>query len=118
MATVQLPPIPPGEQVSTYVWRDWFTKVQAILSGVVEGVLSWTSINFTGSNITDILTRRHTDLQALNSTDYTHLTEANHTDLTDGKSSDLHYHNSDRAFSRTDSGVGSKLYTFYNCGGF
>lgn len=57
----------------------------------------WTNFNFTGSNITDIVTRNHDDLQNLNTANHYHLTQANHTDLTDGGDSTLHYHASDRA---------------------
>jgi hypothetical protein len=57
--------------------------------------LAWTSLSFVGSNITDILTRRHNDLQNIQggSTDqYYHLSLTSHTDLTDGGATTLHKH--------------------------
>ena len=56
------------------------------------GQLLWSYLDFTGSNITDIETRNHVDLQNHNTTDYYHLTQANHTDLTDGGATTLHKH--------------------------
>lgn len=64
---------------------------------VQTGQILWNTLDFTGSNLTDIETRNHNDLQNLNSGDYVHLTAANHTDLTDSGDSTLHYHAADRA---------------------
>ena len=61
------------------------------------GQILWDTISFSGSNITDIETRNHADLQNINTSSYTHLTAANHTDLTDGGDTTLHYHAADRA---------------------
>lgn len=52
----------------------------------------WSSLSFTGSNLTDIATRNHADLQNLDTASYTHLTAANATDLTDGGTTTLHRH--------------------------
>jgi hypothetical protein len=60
------------------------------------GQILWSSLDFSGSNLTDLATRNHVDLQNHNTTDYYHLTQANHTDLTDGGDSTLHYHSADR----------------------
>jgi len=60
------------------------------------GQLLWSQIDFTGSNLTDLATRNHADLQNINTASYTHLTATNHTDLTDGGDSTLHYHATDR----------------------
>lgn len=60
------------------------------------GQLLWSQIDFTGSNLTDLETRNHADLQNINTASYTHLSATNHTDLTDGGDSTLHYHATDR----------------------
>lgn len=80
----------------------------------MPGSIAWLSLDFTGSNITDIVTRNHADLQNLNTASYTHLTSTQATDLTDGGDSTLHYHSSDRdltnatgVLSTTHGGTGS-----------
>ena len=62
----------------------------------LEGQITWGQVSKSGSNLTDIETRNHADLQNLNTASYTHLTATNHTDLTDAGDSTLHYHASDR----------------------
>ena len=56
------------------------------------GQLLWSQIDFTGSNLTDLETRNHADLQNINTASYTHLSATNHTDLTDGGATTLHKH--------------------------
>ena len=61
-----IPPIPKELLTpDSYIWRDWFNNLRNILVGAVEGTVAWASLNFTGSNITDLVSRRHTDLQSL-----------------------------------------------------
>ena len=60
------------------------------------GQIIWASLDFTGSNLTDLATRNHADLQNINTTSYTHLTSTQATDLTDAGDSTLHYHATDR----------------------
>ena len=48
-----------------------------------SGQILWASLDFTGSNLTDLATRNHADLQNINTTSYTHLTSTQATDLTD-----------------------------------
>jgi hypothetical protein len=68
-----------------------------LLSPVATGgLLLWNSVSKVGSNLTDIVTRNHSDLQNINTAAYTHLSGTNHTDLTDGGNSVLHYHATDR----------------------
>lgn len=88
-----LPPPPVSEDMNTYLWKDWFRKLRLYLTQI--GQLAWTVLDFTGSNITDIITRQHRDLQDLQggtSAEYYHLTSAQHTDLTDGGDTSLHKH--------------------------
>jgi len=63
---------------------------------VRAGQILWSQLDFTGSNLTDLATRNHADLQNINTASYTHLSATNHTDLTDGGDSTLHYHATDR----------------------
>jgi hypothetical protein len=56
----------------------------------------WSQIDKAGSNLTEIVTRRHRDLQDLQggtTAEYYHLTSAQHSTLTDGSVADsLHIH--------------------------
>jgi len=74
---VQLPPIPNNPVTDTFVWRDWFFKVSQLL--VQQAGISWTSLDFTGSNLLNIQTRQHNALQSVqggNSGQYYHLSQA------------------------------------------
>ena len=76
-----LPPPPSAEKdFNDYVWRDWFTRLRNYV--VSSGQILWSQINFTGSKITDILSRSHQDLQSLQggtSNQYFHLTSSEYT---------------------------------------
>ena len=85
--SVQLPPVPPGNDIGSALWKEWFTRLQNILSGT--GTTAWTTIDFTGSDITDIRIRSHEDLQSMlggAAGDHYHLTGAENTLLTGTKS--------------------------------
>lgn len=84
------PPPPSGDEMGRWLFLLW-KRLTA------TGQILWDTISFSGSNITDIETRNHADLQNINTSSYTHLTAANHTDLTDGGDTTLHYHAADRA---------------------
>ena len=84
------PPAPSGDPA-----RDkWLYQLWARSTGT--GTNPWTGISFTGSNLTDIATRNHADLQNINTATYTHLSSTNATDLTDAGDTTLHYHSADR----------------------
>lgn len=83
------PPPPTGGPIDGWLYLLWRRLTQA-------GQILWSSLDTSGSNLTDIETRNHVDLQNHNTTDYYHLTQANHTDLTDAGDSSLHYHSTDR----------------------
>jgi hypothetical protein len=72
-------------------WEQVYRKITALLA------FEWGQVSKVGSNLTELTTRNHADLQNINTAAYTHLTAANHTDLTDGANSALHYHDTDRA---------------------
>lgn len=92
MAQNPLGPPPPVKQDA--VFDRWIRMVYQRIASA--GQIIWSQIDFTGSTLTDLLTRNHADLQNLNTANYTHLTAANHTDLTDAGDSTLHYHATDR----------------------
>jgi len=60
---IALPPIPNSPLTDTFIWREWFYNVSQAL--VQQASIAWTSLNFSGSNITSIQTRKHNDLQGL-----------------------------------------------------
>lgn len=70
-----LPPAPISTtDLNSYQWKDWFRKLQVYVTGVSS--LLWSTIDFSGSSITDIADRQHNDLQVLQgglSGDYYHL---------------------------------------------
>lgn len=80
------PPPPSGNGgFDRWMYLLWRRLTQA-------GQILWGTIDKSGSNLTDIETRNHADLQNHNTTDYYHLTQANHADLTDGGDTTLHTH--------------------------
>ena len=52
---VSLPPLPNSPLTDTFIWREWLYQVSQTLTQ--QATIAWTSLNFTGSNITDIQTR-------------------------------------------------------------
>lgn len=82
-------------------WQKWFSDIKELLAPVAtSGLFPWSSISKTGSNLTDLLTRNHADLQNINTATYTHLSSTNATDLTDAGDTSLHYHLTDRIHAR------------------
>lgn len=95
-----LPPVPLRDiKDLPYTFQEWLRSVQNLVS---TGSFSWALLNFSGSNLTDIATRNHNDLQTVQGGgvgDYYHLTGVQATDLTDGGNSTLHFHSADRSDS-------------------
>lgn len=87
MTQVPLAPPPPSGNggFDRWMYLLWRRLTQA-------GQILWATIDKSGSNITDISTRNHEDLQNLNTASYTHLTATQATDLTDGGTTTLHSH--------------------------
>lgn len=74
-------------------WQKWFSDIKELLAPVAtSGLFPWSSISKIGSNLTDLLTRNHADLQNINTATYTHLSSTQATDLTDGGNTTLHVH--------------------------
>lgn len=74
---IKLPPPPTANnEFDAHLWQDWLRQIQSILGGI-KGTVPWSTIDFSGSNLTDITTRRHNDLQVIQGGavgDYQHLT--------------------------------------------
>ena len=65
------------------VWQRWLHQLREFLADAAS--IGWTVIDKTGSNLTDLATRRHRDLQDLQggtTAEYYHLTSAQHTEAT------------------------------------
>lgn len=89
-------------------WNRWFEDVRSRLNTLVTAAASttatlWSTIDKAGSNITDIETRNHADLQNINSSSYTHLSQLQAADLIGSGSTELHYHLKDRIHARNSS---------------
>jgi hypothetical protein len=69
-----LPPIP-----RTLPEQRWFQLLVDRIQGTTAGVLYYSNLSFSGSNLTSLATRNHNDLQSIQGgapTDYQHLTTA------------------------------------------
>lgn len=81
VANISFPPI--QEPMGTRKWIDWFIRVNREVDAFVNA--AWSNIDFTGSNITDIISRAHNNLQSFDggtTGERYHLTSAEHTALT------------------------------------
>lgn len=100
MPSIQIPEPPIREQEFTArAWVRWFQELRRTLATQITTAVDWVEINFTGSNLTDLATRNHADLQNINTATYMHLSATNHTDLTDGGATTLHHHTSAPTFN-------------------
>lgn len=76
--TGYLPPAPIRDPWGSYTWEEWF-RILTNRAQVSLTTVSWSGIDFTGSNLSDIQTRPHNVLQSLQggtSGEYYHLTAA------------------------------------------
>lgn len=94
---------PPPEREtnhSSQSWIKWRSAIYSLVSSIsTGGLIAWSAISKTGSNLTELDTRNHSDLQNINTASYTHLTDTQAEDLTDAGDSALHYHASDRTYA-------------------
>ena len=57
-----IPPPPRNRDQNEWVWSEWYRIVFDKINEIATGVISWASISFVGSNLTDLVTRNHNDL--------------------------------------------------------
>ena len=79
---IRIPPTPINAPQGSYAWLDYHQKVNEYLN--TDGALSWTNIDFAGSDITDITNRSHNVMQSIQggtTGEYYHLTATQHTAL-------------------------------------
>lgn len=55
-----VPPPPLNSPAGSYYWLEWYTNLTNFLNGTN---IPWANLNFSGSNLTDLQTRNHNDLQ-------------------------------------------------------
>ena len=89
---ILIPPPPHGGDESTQ--QDWFVRIRNAINKLGTSI-TWAILDKTGSNLTDIVTRNHSDLQNIQGGTH-HLSSTDYTDLTDGGNTSLHYHSADR----------------------
>ncbi len=78
-----LPKPPIHDQQFSYQWREWLRRTYVRIAEAAQ--ILWTQIDKTGSNLIDLETRRHRDLQDLQggtTAEYYHMTSAQHTEVT------------------------------------
>jgi len=77
-------------------WNRWFEDLRKRVNTVISDTasLAWASINKSGSNLVDLETKNHADLDNLNTAGYTHLTANQASELTGGGDTTLHTHSS------------------------
>lgn len=95
MAT--LPPPPVNDKPGSFAWLEWYRQLRNYVS--TSGSVPWYIINFSGSNITDLASRSHRDLQGIQggaAGEEYHLTAAQSASLIGGSDSTQHYHLADR----------------------
>lgn len=81
--SLPIAPPPIGEPQGSFAWEQWYMSLSNLYQ--TTGAIPWSVIDFTGSNITDIASRAHNDLQSIqggSAGEYYHLTSAQHTSLT------------------------------------
>lgn len=100
----RIPP-PPVTSEDKTIWNNWYVAVKDAINNL-RAALTWTLLDFTGSNLTDIVTKSHQVLDNLQggsvgeryhltSTQATAIASFNGTywtDLTDGGTTTLHSH--------------------------
>lgn len=77
-----LPPAPINEPAGSFAWQQWYSELTALYSAA--GAIPWTAIDTTGSNITDIASRAHNNLQTIQggtTGEYYHNTSAQNTTM-------------------------------------
>ena len=89
MANV-LPPPPVNDQQGSWAWMEWYRQLRQYVAA--SGSVPWYIIDFSESNITDISSRQHNELQSIQggtAGERYHLTAAQHAALSAGNHNDL-----------------------------
>lgn len=73
MALIPPPPIKEGN--FPFVWQVWFRQVRDTIQGSV-GSISWASVSKAGSNLNELVTRQHDQLQSISGSGTYHLSSA------------------------------------------
>jgi hypothetical protein len=84
MTQRHLPNAPIHDTEFSYAWREWLRRTHVRVTGAAQ--ILWSQIDKAGSNLTEIVTRRHRDLQDLQggtTAEYYHLTSAQHIQYTE-----------------------------------
>ena len=110
-----LPPAPINEPPGSFAWAEWYNQLSNLYSAT--GAIPWDTIDTAGSNITDIASRAHNNLQTIQggtSGEYYHLPAIAHTAAStfrggtgapsngDGSNGDFYF--------RNDGGAGTTIY--------
>lgn len=110
--------IPPPPSVNTdfndFTWKDWFRILRDQL--INTGIGAWSALNFSGSNITDIETRNHNDLQNVQgggASEKYHLTQAQLNGLVSGTVTALHKHSYYGGFQDNTTQTAAAINTAY-----
>jgi len=77
-----LPPPPVQDSPGSYAWMDWYRQLRNYISQ--SGSVPWNVIDFAGSDIVNIVSRSHQNLQSLQggtTGQYYHITQNKHTEL-------------------------------------
>lgn len=77
---IKLPPPPSGASQDSRAWTSWYSLLQSILT--TTSGLSWATMDKTGSRVSDIATRPHSDLTGVLGTGPYHMTSAEATTVT------------------------------------
>jgi len=89
-----LPPPPVNDAPGSFTWLEWYRQLRNYVS--TSGSVPWYIINFSGSNITDIASRSHNQLQSLqggSGSERYHMTAAEYTDNTTGSYGSMYINN-------------------------
>lgn len=84
----QIPPAPTGVPPGHSFWNAWYEQLRDFINQGLTTV-QWPNIDFAGSNITDLVSRAHNDLQSTQGgtvNEKYHLTSAQHGVIASGLS--------------------------------
>jgi hypothetical protein len=68
---MSLPPPPAGDPSGSFSWIEWFRKLQLYLTST--GKVPWNVVDKTGSNLSDLATRNHNNLNNIDGGGTAHL---------------------------------------------